>query len=247
MRCQGGESGIGVPPVDPSSGFEGGTGVPPVDPSSQLFQPFDRSQPVETTRRNLPHWQQEGTTYFVTFRLGDSLPQAKLKQWKQEREAWLERNPSPWSEAQQAEYAERFPRRLNQWLDAGEGSCLLAGATAGQIVEDALRRFDGERYILDHYVVMPNHVHALAAPKPGFNLSGILHTWKSFTAHEINKALIHKGTLWFDESYDHIVRSREQLGFYRSYIRENSEKARLRLGEFRLGTSRALDDIVRTA
>jgi REP element-mobilizing transposase RayT len=232
---------------DTESDTESGTGVSPVTPSpplSQLFQPFDPSQPVDITQRNLPHWQQEGVPYFVTFRLADSLPQAKLQQWHQEKEAWLKRNPPPWSEAQQAEYAEQFPHRLNEWLDAGAGSCLLKEATAGKIVEDALHHFDGERYSLDHYVVMPNHVHALVAPQPGFKLPDILHSWKSFTAHQINKALHRKGTLWFDESYDHIVRSRQQLEFYRAYIRENPQKANLRPGQFRLGTSQALDGII---
>ena len=44
---------------------------------------------------NLPHWRQDGTTYFVTFRLADSLPQEKLKQWIRNRDQWLEENPRP--------------------------------------------------------------------------------------------------------------------------------------------------------
>ncbi|MFH1497630.1 MAG: hypothetical protein ABII82_07365, partial [Verrucomicrobiota bacterium] len=44
---------------------------------------------VRITRHNLPHWDQQGATYFVTFRLGDSLPGTLLAQWKSERDDWL--------------------------------------------------------------------------------------------------------------------------------------------------------------
>jgi len=63
--------------------------------SPRLFE-FDSSQPVShSSGGNLPHWRQDGTTYFVTFRLADSLPQEKLKRWKQERDEWLADNPKP--------------------------------------------------------------------------------------------------------------------------------------------------------
>lgn len=220
---------------------ESGTDVSPVlsrsqDVSHVCFQPFDPRQPTQITERNLPHWQQEGTAYFVTFRLGDSLPQSKLKQWKEEREQWMRQNQPPWTEQQHRDYAERFPKRLNEWLDAGEGSCLLAQEKPAKIVEDALRHFDGERYLLDEFVIMPNHVHVIFLPMAGHNLSGILHSWKSFTSHTINKELNRKGNLWLDESFDHIVRSFEQLEFYRAYIRENPTKAKLRAGQFCAGT-----------
>ena len=51
---------------------------------------------------------------------------------------------------------------------------------------DALRHFDGERYHLEAFVVMPNHVHVLVQLKPGHSLSEILHSWKSFAVHQIN-------------------------------------------------------------
>jgi len=216
-------------------GKESGTGVSPVD-----FLPFQPSDPLDITQRNLPHWQQSHVTYFVTFRLGDSLSAAKLKQWEQEKKAWLKRNPKPWTTDLQAEYARLFPRRLNEWLDAGEGSCLLAKPNLAEIAENTFRHFDGQRYILDEFVVMPNHVHVLFAPIGGHQLSEILHAWKSFTAHEINKAMKRQGSVWLDESYDHIVRSEEQLEFYRAYIKQNPLKARLVSGKSRSGKGMGL-------
>ena len=81
---------------------------------------------------------------------------------------------------------------------------------------------------------MPNHVHVLVCVGAKMKLSKVLHSWKSFTAHELNKLLGRRGTVWQDESFDHIVRSLDQLNHFRSYIGENPAKACLQSG-FRLG------------
>ena len=90
-----------------------------------LFNAFDPSESIGNFSGNLPHWRQDGTTYFVTFRMADSLPREKLRQWLDERATWLQRNPDPHSEAQRREYWERFPARFQYWLDQGHGACVL--------------------------------------------------------------------------------------------------------------------------
>ena len=132
------------------------------------------------------------------------------------------------------EYERQFYGRLDAWLDAGSGECILAKQRAAGIVEGALHYFDGQRYILDAYVIMPNHVHLLVAVAEARLLSKVQHSWKSYTAHEMNKMLRRTGTVWQDESFDHIVRSVDQLNRYRSYIRDNPFHAGLQDG-FRLG------------
>jgi REP element-mobilizing transposase RayT len=200
------------------------------------FLPFSPFEDTRISERNLPHWNQEGRMYFITFRLADSIPAVKIAQYKAERDSWLAKNPEPLTKVQVSAFVERFPDRFHMWLDAGAGACLLRSAAISNIVEQALLYFDSKRYILDSYVVMPNHVHVLAAPLNDFSLSRLLHSWKSYTAHEINKRLDRKGTVWQDESYDHVVRSMEQLLFYRDYIEENPVKANLREGEYRIGS-----------
>jgi type I site-specific restriction endonuclease len=148
---------------------------------------FDPKEPVAFLTGDLPHWRQDGATYFVTFRLADSLPQEKLAEWRKERDQWLGQHPEPHDEATRREYYDRFPQRLQQWLDAGTGSCVLALPEVKEIVEKALKHFDGERYHLDEFVVASNHVHVLVSPLGEHQLSEILHSWKSFTAHEILK------------------------------------------------------------
>jgi putative transposase len=78
------------------------------------FYGFDPRQGVDIARRRLPHWRQEGATYFITFRLADSLPQSLLRQWEHEREIWLRWHPLPWSVDEQLEYEHRFINRLQE-------------------------------------------------------------------------------------------------------------------------------------
>jgi hypothetical protein len=201
--------------------------------SEGLFVPFDPDGPFEAAERHLPHWCQEGRTYFATFRLADAIPQHVLLAWRDEFRRWTAAHPKPWSGEQFREYGRLFPERFHSWLDAGHGSCILRQPAASLVVANALLYFDRQRYVLDHYVVMPNHVHVVFLPSPGQSLRNILHSWKSFTANEINRLANRSGAFWQAESYDHLVRSEGQLEHYRQYISENPGKAKLREGEFR--------------
>ncbi len=171
---------------------------------------------------NLPHWRQDGVTYFVTFRLADSLPQAKLDEWVRERDASRAAHPKPWDDATNIAYHRQFTAKIEKWLDTGYGSCMLAGSEIRSIVANALRHFDRVRYWLDSWVVMPNHVHVVVTPLADYDLSQILHSWKSFTSHSIVKLLPDwRGPIWQKESFDHIVRSPDHLERFRIYIADN--------------------------
>ncbi len=211
--------------------------------ASSTINYFDPSEPIGNLTGNLPHWRQQGATYFVTFRLADSLPHEKLRLWLKEREEWLAVHPEPHDEQTRLEYYQRFPERLQHWLDAGYGACILRLPAVKQLVESALRHFDDDRYRLLEHVVMPNHVHVLVAPQGEHTLSGILHSWKSFTAHAIlkvdeasrlvspRKRTSRDGSstmvnrIWQQESFDHIVRNAAQMERIRHYIRDNPAKA----------------------
>src|SRR5262249_4388399 len=100
------------------------------------------------------------------------------------------------------------------------------------------RFFDGERYALGAFVIMPTHVHVLVTPAPEHSLSSILQSWKAHSAKAVHAVMGRSGALWMDESFDHVVRSKEQLEHYERYIRENPAKAGLHEGEYRLGTGK---------
>ncbi len=110
-------------------------------------------------------------------------------------------------------------------MDSGVGECLLRKKENARIIADALLFFNNKRYKLGHWVVMPNHVHVIVTPKNGFNLSEILHSWKSYTSKMINRNMGRVGAFWQDESYDHIVRNLKELRAVEKYICENPGKA----------------------
>jgi REP element-mobilizing transposase RayT len=93
------------------------------------------------------------------------------------------------------------------------------------LVERALKHFDGERYRLLAWCVMPNHVHVVVRPNPGYELSDIAHSWKSYTANEANKMLGRTGTLWQPEPYDHLIRDDQDLEHQVGYALSNPSAA----------------------
>lgn len=195
---------------------------------------FNPREEITQHERNLPHWQQGDVTQFVTWRLADSLPVVKWKAWEEEFEIWLRFHPAPWDEKTQTEYNEGFGLRVEAWLDAGHGECLLRQPKSAAIVASALEHFDEDRYRLLGYVIMPNHVHVLFTPLWNHALSAILHSWKSFTAKALNRHLGKTGTVWQDEYWDTMVRSEKHLLHLVQYLESNPRKACLKENEFLL-------------
>jgi len=203
-------------------------GVPPT--SSPYLNP--EGEIAKHTTHELPHWQQEGKLIFATWRLADSLPAGKLEQWREERAAWLAAHPEPWDPATEDEYHERFSKSIDAWLDAGSGECILRDPACSKRVAEALRHFDGERYALESFVVMPNHVHVLFRLAPDHKLEDVIHSWKSFTAKELNKLCGSSGEVWQKDYWDRIVRDPDHRANILRYIEKNPERAGLSEGEF---------------
>jgi putative DNA methylase len=148
------------------------------------------------SRGYLPHFDGGEMAQTVTFRLFDSLPQPLLAQWREELALWPER---------EAEVENR--KRIEAYLDRGLGSAWMNDPRIAAKVEEALLFFDGDRYRLRAWVVMPNHVHALVAPTAGWELGQILHSWKSFTSNECNNLLGRREQFWQKETFDRFVRN----------------------------------------
>jgi len=196
--------------------FSGGQECPP-----SFFDPYGE---VTKTSHRLAHWQQGQVWVFVTWRLRDSLPKAKLDQWQEERRIWLALHPEPWDERTEAEYHDRFSRQIDEWLDRGNGSCVLKEAANARIVAEALRHFDGQRYEIASFVVMPNHVHVLFRPLGDHALPDILKSWKGFSAREINKRTGKLGELWQSDYWDRLIRNERHFLKVVEYIRANPAK-----------------------
>jgi len=182
-------------------------------------------------RGYLPHRKVEGATYFVTFRLAGSLPQTVLDAYRHERDAIVARAAQfnrPLSGDEQQRLQELHSERIERYLDAGIGECWLAQPDIARVVATALRYFEGERYELYAWVVMPNHVHAVFRPLAKHTLSAILHSWKSYTGVQANRLLGRSGeSFWESESYDHVMRDLEDFARWREYTINNPAAANL--------------------
>jgi hypothetical protein len=221
-----------------------------------VFLGFDPHAPVNIYRRHLPHWRQDGATYFVTFRLGDSIPEQVLLQWQDEDRVWLKANgiggsPSDpkWQtvydalpEKARTDFERRAVRRLHIGLDECHGSCLLRNPDAREVVSGSLGHFQGERWWTGDFVVMPNHVHGLFQPTSGYELEKVLGSVKGFVSTRLTKQGVKEGNLWQQENYDRLVRDREELDVWRRYIRGNPDKARIAKHEFTLFRCDWLDE-----
>jgi REP element-mobilizing transposase RayT len=190
------------------------------------------------SRGRLPHWEAGETPQSITFRLADSLPRAVIERELDGAPASLgvrtslgARTSRPRAGRRPALRSALPPAlrraRFEALLDAGFGERLLAEPRLAAIVEGALLHFDGSRYRLHGWCVMPNHVHVLVTPLNDFSLSAILHAWKSFTAKAINAALGRRGKLWFEEYFDRRIRDAVHLAAALAYIENNPVKAGL--------------------
>ncbi len=192
-----------------------GLGAPGASPSSSSFW---------RSRGYLPHFETREKMQSITFRLADSLPQSKL--------AELEHELAHLPEDQQG--LERR-KKIDQWLDAGMGCCALRHPALAQVVQDSLFRFDGERYKLLAWCIMPNHVHVLIRPEAG--LGKIVQSWKSYTgrwalAHNAELGLGVPGNspgkaFWMREYWDRYIRDKKHYEAVVDYIHNNPVKAGL--------------------
>lgn len=178
------------------------TGVPPAPSNSPAKGWYSRGY--------IPHVDVPGLFQSITFRLADSLPHDVLDRLAQERMGDAERH-----------------KRIETLLDAGHGECWLQRREIARIVENALLHFDGERYRLIAWCIMPNHVHVLIETRAGHPLAGVVHSWKSFTAKEINKVLGRSGEVWQREYFDRYIRDDRHMQAAIEYIEGNPVKAKL--------------------
>ena len=183
---------------------------------------FSRFAQAEVHTRNLPHWAANKSLIFITYRLADSMPAAKLRVWQDGRDEWLRIHPEPWDAATASEYYETFPAKLDEMLDAGYGSCILGREDCRNVVVENLLHFNGERYALHSFVVMPHPVPVLLEIERREALAKIVQGWKSYTSKRINEVVGSEGQVWQREYYDRLIRNAEHYERTVEYIRKNA-------------------------
>ena len=163
------------------------------------------------TKGKLPHFDMPGLYQFITYRLADSLPASAIASMRQAAKAG----------------SEEFTEEMDGHLDSGYGACWLAKPPIARLVHEALLYFDGQRYDLHNWVVMPNHVHAMIRVHPGHPLEKVIHSWKSFTATAANKLLGRTGDFYQHGYFDRMIRDDEHFYNTAKYIEANPVKAGL--------------------
>ena len=205
---------------------------------------FDPQADFLISAQRLPHWSQAGTWSFITWRTNDSLPAEVVEEWRRTRDRWLisqgfDPKRDGWrQQLATASFEVRRQFRLllaDNWerrLDECHGRCELLEPELASIVAKSLRHFDGERYLLDSFVVMPNHVHLIAAFDEPTGMLEQCDNWKHFTSTQINRKLGRMGRFWQPESFDHLIRTEDELHSLRAYIVDNPIRAGLKTNQF---------------
>jgi len=162
-------------------------------------------------RGYLPHRDSPGLTQFITYHLADAFP-AELR--------------GEWAALLKIEAEPERQKQLETYLDRGRGRCFLSRREIAETCEKAFHNFDGERYVVKAWCLMPNHVHVLVqiATVP---MAVVVKSWKGFTARECNKILGRSGSFWANDYWDTYMRDSEHEQTTVRYIENNPVKARL--------------------
>jgi len=183
---------------------------PPLEPGEALVESHIGSKGWNT-RGFLPHFDKPGTMQMLTFRLADAMPAVRRREW----EALF-----------RIENQREQRTKLEAYLDLGYGDCLLKESPVAGALEKVLIKFDGERYRIAAWVIMPNHVHVLVELWT-LPLWRLMKAWKGVSARLINQLLAREGELWQDDYWDRFIRDEIHFGKAQRYIESNPANAGL--------------------
>ena len=198
----------------------GSTGTLPVNLGDSGTLPVSPIKDWHRRFHSVPH-RENKALQSITFRLYDSLPKEVIEEIKLKLDI---KKDDPASNSMQYQ---RLRQKIAEYEDAGYGQCFLRDERIAAIMQDTLKHFDGERYQLLCWCVMPNHVHVLIEVNEGWSLSKIMHGWRSYTANEANRILGRTGKFWMEEYYDRYIRNDNHLQKTINYILNNPANAGL--------------------
>jgi len=187
-------------------------------------------------RRHLPHYQPEHATYFITFRLAESLPAEVISRLKKEQEAeeklLLQRSKKTEQRVRLYEIRKRYFGKFDHLLDhSNSGPHWLNNSAVAEMAAEAIHYRDGKVYNLLAFCIMPNHVHMVFSvgqrDSSPYIVTKILENLKWYTALKANQLLKRKGQFWQHESYDHVVRKDGELERIIRYVLYNPVKTGL--------------------
>jgi hypothetical protein len=80
---------------------------------------------------------------------------------------------------------------------------------------------------------MDDHVHVVLSLEAGQRLEMLVHSWKSFTSHQLVKAGSRRAPVWLNESFDRVVRDEEEMQEKLVYVCSNPLKRWPEVREYR--------------
>ena len=195
------------------------------------FETRDDFASIEKKRgQNMPKWTAANAVYHVYFRLEDSLPTKVREELRTEKERVLnivDSREFPVTKFEKRRLLELLSEKYDRKLDAGYGACWLKDPRVRDEMIETIKIFEGQKYRLFAWCVMPNHVHIAFQPIGEFTVPSILHSWKSYTAKAANKILGPKGKFWQDDYFSRILRNEDEIRHCIDYIYSNPDKAGL--------------------
>jgi putative transposase len=156
----------------------------------------------------LPHYDANTVVQHVVFRTFGSLPNHILAKLGPQ-------NEKPTS------------AQIDLVLDQSSHDAVFSEPTFAEIMQSALRYFDGDRYDLQAWCVMPNHVHVVFVPSQDALLGNIVKSWKHSVAWRINKLRSTRGSVFAPDYFDRYIRNLRQSETAIHYVEANPVKAGL--------------------
>ncbi len=174
-------------------------------------------------RRNLPHLHYNEGTYFITYRLNDSIPVHLLKELREEYDSDLKKSDDI------DETKRRLFIKYDKLLDQNTSDKInLTQPELSSIIKNTLHYPDKSQYNLICYCIMPNHVHVIfELLKDNNGIIKILQSMKRISARDINRVMKMTGPFWQAESYDRLVRDDKELFYTINYVINNPVNAGL--------------------
>ena len=192
-------------------------------------------------RRNLPHIQPPGATFFITFNLTGSIPKHILQHYITEKRKLEAAEQITFKQKQDTQEKKReWFRKFEESLDqANNEPVWLKNEQIAKLVVESRHHLNGKVYSLISYCILANHVHVVFTPleiQPSVtddkqthnmryhSLASIMHSLKSYTAQKANQILGRSGAFWQHESYDHCIRNPDELHRIIRYVLNNPVK-----------------------
>ena len=211
-------------------------------------------QRKEYYKHNLPHFQQPGQAYFVTWSLKCIVPKhkfrrisSKLNIYRSQLRPGFPNSDSRFSNrgletakpSKEDKLFKKFKllqqeyvRTYNRLLDEKKNPSVdLSKPGNISIISNALHFWEGVKLKNYAFCIMPNHVHwvfeVLEKDKEGnpVYLQDIMYSVKRFTANKINKSENRSGSLWQKESFDTTIRDHQHLYHVIEYTLNNPVNA----------------------